>query len=106
MTIKEFMVTLKELNGKNGEKFQFVLGRYMRVSSGDSKTHCPITFVCHKVTGKFFLSYEWDIAAKLIHLSRITAEKIAAAADGTLNSKKAIRESLLMALNLKEMEEK
>ena len=107
MTIKEFMIALKELSEKNERKFQFVLGEYMRVSSGDSKkTYCPITFVCHEVTGEFISTCEWYKAAQLIHLSKKTAEKIAAAADRSPNSKKATRKSLLMALGLKEMGKK
>ena len=106
MNIKEFMIILGELNKKNKEKFQLWLGPYVRVSEDIEKTYCPLTFVCYKTTGKYFRPYRWDEAAKLIHLSKKTAEKILDAADGTLGGKKTIRKSLLMALNLKEMGEK
>ena len=107
MTIREFMIVLGELNKKNREKFQFFLGLYVRISPEDmEKISCPLTFVCYKMTGKFFPPFEWNKAAKLICLSEKAAEKIANAADGPSRGKKTTRKALLMALNLKEMGEK
>ena len=107
MTIKEFMITLGELNKKNKEKFQLWLGPHMRIVPIDiMAVYCPLTFVCYKRTGEFFPPCDWNKAAKLIYLSEKTAEKIAKAADGALDSKKAIRKALLKTLNLKEPGEK
>jgi hypothetical protein len=80
MTIEEFFSHLPKrcLWGLQGDKVRTLTNHRL---SDDAGRACPITAVCHKLTGKQFSPRNYSEAATLIGLGPCTALRITLAAD-------------------------